>query len=337
MRDVQDEVEALAARLGCAVLVEDVRHRPLWWSTQGEVDGTRLRTILQREPPAAAAALVSRLGLAEAQAPVRTPAVPEADMAERWCVPVRTGRQLHGYLWVLDADGTVSAAQLPAAIECADLAARTIARARPSDAERERRRNALLTRLCSGPDPEVARALIDLDDLPADAAVAVNTTAGPGMSPLPAGVHAHLDPPAGAALTSGAPVPLLDLHIAVERAVVTRRALQAGARLTAPTWDALGAWHLVVAAPAGLTPAMIHPSVDALLDPRRADLLRTAHCMLDHGGDVTVSAGQLHIHRTTLYYRLTRIEALTGVNLRLAAGRDDLHFALRLAAYRATG
>jgi DNA-binding PucR family transcriptional regulator len=57
--------------------------------------------------------------------------------------------------------------------------------------------------------------------------------------------------------------------------------------------------------------------------------------VLDNGGDVTVSAEQLHIHRTTLYYRLTRIEALTGVNLRLAAGRNDLHFALQLAAYRA--
>ena len=137
MRDVQDEVEALAARLGCAVLVEDARHRPLWWSRQGEVDGTRLRTILQREPPPAAAALVSRLGLADALAPVRTPALPEADMAERWCVPVRSGRQLYGYLWVLDADGRVGEADLPPAIECADLAARTLARARPTDAERE--------------------------------------------------------------------------------------------------------------------------------------------------------------------------------------------------------
>ena len=56
--------------------------------------------------------------------------------------------------------------------------------------------------------------------------------------------------------------------------------------------------------------------------------------MLDNGGDVTASAAELHIHRTTLYYRLDRIEALTGVNLRLAAGRDDLHLALQLAAYR---
>jgi DNA-binding PucR family transcriptional regulator len=59
--------------------------------------------------------------------------------------------------------------------------------------------------------------------------------------------------------------------------------------------------------------------------------------VLDNGGDVTISADELHIHRTTLYYRLDRIEALTGVNLRLPAGRDDLHVALLLAAYRAAG
>jgi hypothetical protein len=337
VRDVQDEVEALAAHLGCAVLIEDPRHRPLWWSTQRDIDGTRLRTILQREVPPAAAALVSRLGLASAEQPVRTPTVPEADMAERWCVPVREGRQLYGYLWVLDADGRVGEMDLPAAIECAYLAARTLARARPSDDERERRRTALLSRLQDAPDLEAAQGLIDLDDLPASVTVAVSTAVGGGGIALRGGLRVHLDPPAGTILTSGHPVPLLDLHIAMRRAAVTRQALDAGARLAAPTWDALGSWHLVVAAPAELTPAMIHPGAAALLDPRRADLLRTAHCVLDNGGDVTRSAEQLHIHRTTLYYRLTRVEALTGVNLRLADGRDDLHLALQLAAYRAAG
>ena len=76
-------------RSGCAVLVEDARHRPLWWSAQGEVDAVRSRSILQREVPPQAAALVASLGLAHATGPVRTPALPEVDMAERWCVPLR--------------------------------------------------------------------------------------------------------------------------------------------------------------------------------------------------------------------------------------------------------
>src|SRR5690348_2955256 len=112
MADIQEQVEALAGVLGCAVLVEDQRHRPLWWSAQGEVDDVRLRSILQREPPPGAAALVTRLGLPTAQGPVRTPALPEVDMAERWCVPLRHHRDLLGYLWVLDADGRVLEADL---------------------------------------------------------------------------------------------------------------------------------------------------------------------------------------------------------------------------------
>ena len=80
-----------------------------------------------------------------------------------------------------------------------------------------------------------------------------------------------------------------------------------------------------------LTPAQIHRGADVLAAQKRPDLIDTARCVLDNGGDVTVSAEQLHIHRTTLYYRLDRIEELTGVNLRLAAGRDALHMALHLA------
>jgi DNA-binding PucR family transcriptional regulator len=60
----------------------------------------------------------------------------------------------------------------------------------------------------------------------------------------------------------------------------------------------------------------------------------TARTVLDHGGDIARAAAQLHIHRTTLYYRLDRIEALTGVNLRTGPQRDALAMALRLAAFR---
>jgi DNA-binding PucR family transcriptional regulator len=60
----------------------------------------------------------------------------------------------------------------------------------------------------------------------------------------------------------------------------------------------------------------------------------TARALLDAGGDVARTAERLHIHRTTLYYRIERIQAVTGVNLKTGAERDDLHLALRLWAYR---
>jgi hypothetical protein len=332
---MQQLVDALAERFGCAVLVEDTRHSPLWWSAQGEVDGTRMRSILQREPPPAAAALVARLGLANAEGPVRTPAVPEADMAERWCVPVRDGRALLGYLWVVDAANTIGAGDLAPAVECARSAAETMARSRPVGERRDRRRTTLLTRLQAEHDHAAVRELLDLEDLGDDATVAVQAPGGAAGWPLPDGTSVHVDP--SAVHTSGAPVPLIDLGVASRRAAETRRALRAGARLPAPTWDALGVWHLIAAAPDDLAPGQIHPGADALLAQKRPDLLVTARCVLDNGGDVTISAEELHIHRTTLYYRLDRIEALTGVNLRLAGGRDDLHFALLLAAYRTAG
>ena len=334
MIDVQSEVDALAAAVECAVLVEDARHRPLWWSAQGEVDAVRSRTILQREAPPAAAALVATLGLAAADGPVRTPALVEVDMSERWCVPLRADRQLLGYLWVLDAGGRVAEKDLAPVLRCAEIAARVLARTEPSPQKRQRRRLALLARLVAGPHPAAATELADLEDLRTDAMVAVNAPLTAGGWALSNGSSVHVDPPAGSINTSGAPVPLADLAVAAQRAASTLRALRAGARLAYPSWDALGSWHLIVAAPPDLAPGQLHPGVDTLLAQRRPELLVTARCVLDNGGDVAVSAQQLHIHRTTLYYRLDRIEALTGVNLRLAAGRDDLHLALQLAAYR---
>ena len=69
VRDVQSAVDELGASLAHPVLVEDARHRPIWWSAQGQVDGTRMRTILQHEVDPAAAAVVVRLGLARARGP----------------------------------------------------------------------------------------------------------------------------------------------------------------------------------------------------------------------------------------------------------------------------
>jgi hypothetical protein len=50
-------------------------------------------------------------------------------MLPRWCVPLRAGRELLGYLWVLDADATVTDAQLAKAAVCAEQAVASITRA----------------------------------------------------------------------------------------------------------------------------------------------------------------------------------------------------------------
>jgi hypothetical protein len=190
-----------------------------------------------------------------------------------------------------------------------------------------------LARLAEGPDADAARELIALEVLRPDVTVTVQAPATADGWQFGA-VSVHPNPVAAA--TSGAPLPLVDLRTALHRAEVTRRVLLAGAKLSRPTWDALASWHLVVSAPPALAIADVHPGADALARLPRPDLLHTARVVLDLGGDVTQAAAELHVHRTTLYYRLDRIEALTGVNLRTGAGREDLHLALRLAAYRAT-
>ena len=61
--------------------------------------------------------------------------------------------------------------------------------------------------------------------------------------------------------------------------------------------------------------------------------MATARVILDYGGDVAAAAKALHLHRTTLYYRMDRIQELTGVDLRHGPARTDLQLALWLVAY----
>lgn len=95
-------------------------------------------------------------------------------------------------------------------------------------------------------------------------------------------------------------------------------------------FDDLGYLHtLYQAGPAGLTSATV-PLVRRLLDEKQADLFRTLEAYLDSGGNGVATAEALHIHRSTLNYRLTRIEQVCGVVLQDPAVRMDLQVALKL-------
>ena len=135
-----------------------------------------------------------------------------------------------------------------------------------------------------------------------------------------------------AGATSGDPLPLVELAEAVRRAQATLTAVQAGAQLDPVSWDALGAWRLVVDAPADVTVAQLHPAAETLASLPRDDLLTTARTVLDLG-DVTAAAERLHLHRTTLYYRLDRIAELNRL-LHLRDGRSRTGPASRALAQR---
>lgn len=333
--DVQLAVDRLAVGLDLSVLVEDRRQRPVWWSTRGPVDGTRVRTILNRRVDHAVTQVLKSFDLAHAVAPVRTPGMPSLEMWARWCMPVHDGDELLGLLWVLDPDDRVTPRDFPAIVECAGRAAEVLARAEVSRRDVARRRDHLVRRLLEGPDLEVARELARLERLPVDARVQVDASARRGGWTLPHGLSAHVVTAQPHPATSGAPLPLADLAEAVRRARVTQAVVRAGAVLDPVSWDVLGAWRLVVEAPDDLPVATVHPAAVVLAELPRPDLMVTARAVLDLGGDVAAAAEQLHVHRTTLYYRLDRIAELTGVDLRLGRSRTDLQLALWLVAYRA--
>ncbi|GAA4686400.1 PucR C-terminal helix-turn-helix domain-containing protein [Promicromonospora umidemergens] len=84
----------------------------------------------------------------------------------------------------------------------------------------------------------------------------------------------------------------------------------------------------------------VHPGLEALLDlPEAAPLLRTLETYLELAGSAQATAEALHLHRTSLYYRLQRVELLAGTDLKNGTERLALHLALKVAraAGRLTG
>ncbi|HEX5598618.1 MAG TPA: helix-turn-helix domain-containing protein [Micromonosporaceae bacterium] len=80
----------------------------------------------------------------------------------------------------------------------------------------------------------------------------------------------------------------------------------------------------------------VHPGIERLIrDGAYPVLLETLERYLDLAGNAHATAKQLRLHRTTLYYRLQRIEELADTDLRDGNERLCLHLALKLA--RLTG
>ena len=88
-------------------------------------------------------------------------------------------------------------------------------------------------------------------------------------------------------------------------------------------WAGLGPYRILV----GLTRAH-GETVLAALDGTPG-LVRTLEIYLDFGGNAQKTAARLHIHRTTLYYRLGRIAEVLGMDLDDGLTRLELHLALK--------
>ncbi|MDV7218701.1 PucR family transcriptional regulator, partial [Streptomyces prunicolor] len=95
---------------------------------------------------------------------------------------------------------------------------------------------------------------------------------------------------------------------------------------TVVEWAAIGPYRLLAALP----PEAAHdPVVAPLLSPAHHELARTAEVYLDRAGQAGRTAAELGIHRQTLYYRLSRVEQLTGLDLDDGEDRLLLHMTLK--------
>jgi hypothetical protein len=78
-------------------------------------------------------------------------------------------------------------------------------------------------------------------------------------------------------------------------------------------------------------PERICPGITAVLTERTGMYEATIRAYLDCGANVQQAAALLHIHRTTLYWRLGRVTDLLAVDLSRGDDRLKLHLALKLA------
>ena len=98
------------------------------------------------------------------------------------------------------------------------------------------------------------------------------------------------------------------------------------------TWDELGAYRTLARFPADAGDGALHPGLVAMLaDPANAPLVETLETYLDLACDAKATAEALSLHRATLYYRLNRVEEITGARLKTGEDRLALHLGLRLA------
>jgi PucR C-terminal helix-turn-helix domain len=352
--ELQDLVEALAERLGRPVSIEDRRYRVLAYSAHAEpLDRVRLASILTREAPADVARWLDARGLQRAAAPVRLPDAPHVGMGPRVAVPVR-GDGVLGFVWLVD-DG-VGAEELAAAEATAAAAAPLLARMRAA----ERSENALVAGLLDTDTAARGRAAAALRERGLRGPVRV--LAGDGVprgsrivrgaaAALLFGGDAALAAEPGGVIGMSAPRDRLeDAHEALAEAQAAAALARPDGRTARPgggagraartgpdsdssaigaavvRWDALGSYRLLVP----LVDAALPAALQRLLDHADADTLTpTLEAYLDRAGDARAAAQALFIHRTSLYHRLRRIEAITGANLRDGDDRLALHIGLR--------
>jgi hypothetical protein len=367
--DLQEIVDEVSRLLGAPATLEDAGFTLLAFCAHddgaaGAMDAVRTRSILTRGSPPATRRWFEEFGIASAAGPLRTPADPAAGILTRLCLPVRHRGLTRGYLWLLDegrtdpddAEDPALAAAITLAAAAGKLLAereeaehdlgRPLAAAITGDAASRDQAVAVLAAAFGDGAPQALVALLPAGEppspwrLPAAGAVATLLPGGPAAVLVPVLGATDLRPVSAvtAAALSGLPAGSAAGVSRVRRGVAELgeqwREACAAARVAAAVprfspvaqWGELRGWRPVteLAGP--------DPAVAVLLeDPV---LTETAEVFLDCAGSAARTAAALGIHRQTLYYRLGRIEALTGLDLADGEDRLLLHTGVKAARLR---
>lgn len=145
---------------------------------------------------------------------------------------------------------------------------------------------------------------------------------------LPAGSEAEL------VVGIGAPCPdVAELRTSWQQARLAARVLTGVPDLRpVAAWPELGVYRLLGCGPASvLAEATVDESVRRLLAHDDDDIRETALTYLRTGGSVQRTGAALNIHRQTVYYRLQRIEKITGLDLSRGEDLLLLHLGLTMA------
>lgn len=368
MVDLQRAVDELAARLGRPILLEDRLQRVVAYSEQsGALDDIRRDSILRRHTTPEVRQWLRQTGIFEAPGPIRTRGNPELGLLARVCVPVRHSGALLGFLWFIDASPAMSAADVALAAEAAPALALSLFHESLAIGLASHRELEAVTGLLLG-ERDAARPLIEAgfpQAQPVTALVAVPLSAEPGdalrlsleqgllaVRRRLAGHHPlHLVRYDHAVLLTAGPALPDDLHAAMPFPVVVGigrprpslaeaadsytealHAAEVAARVPglgrSAEWARLGVYRMLTHLPRG----DLHPGLERLLaDEQHLPLLETLEAYLDLAGSAVATSRLLRLHRTSLYYRLQRVEELAQTDLKDGGERLSLHLSLKLA------
>ncbi|MEV8636798.1 helix-turn-helix domain-containing protein [Streptosporangium sp. NPDC051023] len=344
--DVQDLLDSLAVAVGRGMAVDDPEGQVVAHSVHhGEVDQVRAQAILSRSVPSEVRAWQEAHGVATIREPVRVPANPALGMAARLCVPLLHQDRRVGLLWIIEGEGPLSGEEEARAVRDAAAIAALLDDGGGSGTLRRLLVGGITAERATGVLGEGPLRLLVLRGDREDLGRAVDDELARTRRPPVFAIldrHAVLllnggeDGPAlggrliartgGVAGVSAVHAGLGSVRKAYREAVAAARAAAAELALgPVACWPDLGVYRLL-AEPAAtpLGPLREHPALAVTLET-----------YLDSGGDAQETARLLHLHRTSLYYRLARIEEVTGRSLKDGADRLELHLALKLARWNA--